>query len=230
MRRSFILFIVLITSSLSIADTYKLDEETVVFPGRVSKINTIAKLIRIKITFENSKFITKNNRIEIWNESYPDKKCLGYVEGRSNDYLLVRLPKYERCVRTVHFTVGSYIHMFSPDLENNLITAKELVRILHRKRTALDARLLRHKKSVDSYIEKVDVTNKRYEVLRQKLELEWQKELANLEEDKTRSYLNFKQTQAKIHELEFKLQQYRVRDQNMIEDRWSLDPKLYYKK
>ena len=225
-----LILILSLYSSLSFANLYKLNEETVVFPGRVSKVNKVARLARIKVTFENAKFITKNNRIEIWNESVPNKKCIGYVEGRSSDYILVRIPQFKKCLRTVYFTVGSYIHMYSADLENNLVTAKELVRILHRKRTALDARKIRHKKAVDSYIEKVDVTNKRYEVLRQKLELEWQKELANLEEDKTRSYQNYKQTQAKLHELEFKLQQYRVRDQNMIEDRWSLDPKLYYKK
>lgn len=224
------LLLFLFISPLANAKLYKLNEETVIFPGRVSKINKIANLIRIKVTFENSKFIERNNRIEIWNESLPDKRCRGFIEGRSNDYILVRIPKYNTCAKTVYFTVGSYIHMYSPDLENNLVTAKELVNILHRKRTALDARLLRHKKDVDSYIEKVDVVNKRYEILKQKLELEWQRELGYLEEDKTRSYLNYKQTQSKLHDLEFKLQQYRVRDQNMIEDRWSLDPKLYYKK
>lgn len=216
--------------SLALAKDYRLNEETVIFPARVSKINETARLVRLKIEFENSKFITKNNRIELWNPSVSEKKCLGYVEGTSPDYMLVRLPEFNKCERNVSFTVGSYLNLYSPDLEDNLIVAKELVRILHRKRTALEARLSRHKKSVDSYIEKVDVVNQRYEVLKQKLELEWQKELAALEEDKTKSYLNYKQTQARINELEFKMQQYRVRDQNMIEDRWSLDPKLYFKK
>ncbi len=95
---------------------------------------------------------------------------------------------------------------------------------------ALNARLTRYQSEVDGYIEKVDVVNKRFEVLRQKLELEWQRELADLEEDKTRAYQNFKETQARLNDLEFKLRKYRVRDQNLQEDRWSLDPKLYYKK
>lgn len=224
-----VLFIFL-TSSLSLARDYKLNEETVIFPGRISKVNETARLIRLKINFENSKFLAKNNRVELWNASVPDKKCLGYIEGTSPEYLLIRLPEYQKCERSVYFTVGSYLNLFSPDLEDNLVVAKELVRILHRKRTALEARLSRHKKSVDSYIEKVDVVNKRFEILKQKLELEWQRELGALEEDKTKSYLNYKQTKVRINELEYKLQQYRVRDQNMIEDRWSLDPKLYYKK
>jgi hypothetical protein len=219
-----------IISSDSFTKDYKLNEETVIFPGRISKINKTARLIRLKVTFENVKFLTRNSRVELWNESVPDKKCLGYIEGTSSDYILIRLPEYYRCERRVSFTVGSYLHLYSPDLEDNLVVAKELVRILHRKRTALQSRLSRHKKSVDSYIEKVDVVNRRFEILKQKLDLEWQRELGSLEEDKTRSYQNYRQTQARINELEYKIQQYRVRDQNMIEDRWSLDPKLYFKK
>ncbi|MBT4791868.1 MAG: hypothetical protein HON90_09880 [Halobacteriovoraceae bacterium] len=209
---------------------YKLAEDTVVFSGRISKINRIAKLMRIKIKFENAKFITKDNRIEIWNESFPERKCYGVIQGRSSDYLLVEIRQYNKCVKSIHFAVGSYLHMYSPDLENNMLIAKDLINILHRKRTALDVRLLRHKQDIDSYIEKVDVLNKRYENLRQKLEIEWQNELASLEEDKTTSYQSYTQTKAKLHDLQFKLQQYRIRDQNLIEDRWSLDPKLYYKK
>ncbi len=209
---------------------YPLAEETKIFSGRVAKINRVARLARIKIKFENAKFLAKNNQIEIWNDSVPNKKCFSYLEGKSSDYILVRIPKFNRCMKTIYFSVGSYIHMQSTDLNRNLNTAKELVNILQRKRTALNARLERHKKSIDSYIEKTDVVNKRYEILKQKLELEWQRELSALEEDKTQSYLNFQKTQARLYELDYKLQQYRVRDQNMIEDRWSLDPKLYYKK
>lgn len=226
------LLLVLLTflSLDSFAKDYTLMEETVVFPGRVSRVNPVAKLVRLKIDFENAKFLNKNNRIEIWNESFPERRCLTYLEGRTNDYLLVRIPEYNKCRKTIYFTTGSYLHMYSPDLENSLITAKELVQILQRKHMALNARLTRYQSEVDGYIEKVDVVNKRYEVLRQKLELEWQRELSNLEEDKTRAYQNFKETQARLNDLEFKLRKYRVRDQNLKEDRWSLDPKLYYKK
>lgn len=229
MRILFLCILIFISSGPK-AREYKLAEDTVIFPGRVSKINPAARLVRIRINFENSKFISKNNRIEIWNESLPEKKCLAYAEGRTSDYLLVRIPKFDQCSKTVYLSVGSYIHMYSPDLEKNLVTAIELNEILHRKRTALGARLQRHKRDVNGYEVKIDVVNKRYEVLKQKLELEWQNELLALEEDKTRSYKNYKKTQAQLHELEYKMQQYRVRDQNMIEDRWSLDPKLYYKK
>lgn len=212
------------------ARDYNSQDDSVVFPGRISKTNPIAKLIRLKISFENSKFLSKNERIEIWNPTIPQKKCLGYMEGRSSRYILIRIPKYKECKTRIYFTTGSYLHMYSPNLDDHLVTARELVDVLNKKRTALDARQRRYQRALDSYIEKIDVTNKRYEILRQKLELEWQKELSNLEEDKSKSYALFKHTETKLHEVEFKMQQYRVRDQNMHEDRWSLDPKLYYKK
>lgn len=225
----YLLFFLMISQTLKAKD-YKLGEDTVVFSGRVSKMNRVARLVRIRIKFENSKFLTKSSKVEVWNPSVTDKKCTGFLEGRSNDYFLLRIPRYDECMRSVYFTVGSYLHMYSPDLENSLVTAKELVQILQRKHMALNARLSRYQSEVDGFIEKVDVVNKRYEVLRQKLELEWQKELTALEEDKTRAYQNFKQTQARLNDLEFKLRKYRVRDQNLKEDRWSLDPNLYYRK
>jgi hypothetical protein len=230
MKLTLIFLCLCLFSSSIFAKDYKLNEDQVIFTGRISKMNPVAKLIRIKINFENAKFLAKNHRIEIWNDSSNKNKCLTYLEGRSNEYLLVRVPNYNNCTLRVQMATGSYIHMYSPNLENSLITAKELIEILNRKRTALDARLSRYQKKVDGFIEKIDVTNKRYEVLRQKLELEWQLELSNLEDDKVKNYENYKHTQAKLHELEFKMQQYRVRDQNMKVDRWSLDPKLYYKK
>lgn len=206
------------------------DNEKVIFSGRISKLNKVAKLLRFKIDFENAKFLSKNDRIEIWNPSFPEKRCLGYLEGRSSSYLLIRLPKYEKCKGSVYFTTGSYMQMYSPNLKSSLTTARELVEVLHRKRTAISARKMRFEKTLTGFIEKIDVTNKRYELLRQKLELEWQKELSNLEEDKTKSYALLKDAESKLHDIEFKLQQYRVRDQNLIKDRWSLDPKLYIKK
>lgn len=225
-----VLLLVIFLCPFALATDFRFGDETTVFPARVAKINKMAKLIRFKIKFENAKFLNKYHRVELWNPTIPQKKCLGYVEGRTNDYLLVRINKYNKCKSTIYFAVGSYLHLYSPDLENSLHTAKELQDILGRKRTALNARLTRYERTMGSYIEKIDLINKRYEILRQKLELEWQKELSILEEDKAKSYALYQKTKTKLHELDFKLQKYRVRDQNMVEDRWSLDPKLYYKK
>ncbi len=226
----YFLFLFLFTASISIAEEYKKNEESTKFSGRISRINRIAKLIRLKITFENSKFLRKKDRVEFWNETYPEKRCMSYVEGRTSEYLLLRVPQYDLCINQVHASVGSYLHLYSPDLENGIGVAQDLVAILKKKHLALSARESRFKKEVSSYVEKMDALNKRYEVLRQKLEIEWQKELSALEEDKTQSYMQYKHTQSRLNELEHKLQQYRVHDQNLTEDRWSLDPKLYYRK
>jgi hypothetical protein len=68
------------------------------------------------------------------------------------------------------------------------------------------------------------------EILRQKLEIEWQKELALLEEDKARTYAEFKNSEARLNEIETKLEAYRIEDHNLKLDRWSLDPALYIRK
>lgn len=207
------------------------DSETAAtFSGRVSKINRTAKLLRLKIDFANAKYLSAGDKVEFWNASRPEKRCLSYVEGRSSEYLLVKIPLYSVCVSKAHVTVGTYLHLHSQDLENSLAVGKDLVDILLKKRLALRSRMLRHQKEVDTYVAKMDALNKRYEVLRQKLELEWQSELNALEEDKTQSYMGYKHSQARLSELEHKLQKYRVEDQNLVEDRWSLDPKLYFKK
>lgn len=220
----------LMTSLNSFALEYKNDEDTTNFSGRISRLNRVAKMARIKIDFANAKYLRKKDRVEFWNETYPEKRCIAYLEGRTNEYLLVRVPMFDLCITKVHIAVGSYIHMYSPDLESSLKIGKDLVGILLKKKMALKARLSRYKKEVDGFVEKMDAVNKRYEVLRQKLEIEWQKELSSLEDDKTKQYMGYKHTQSRLNELEHKLQKYKVHDENLSEDRWSLDPKLYYKK
>jgi len=103
----------------------------------------------------------------------------------------MKIPQFETCIRNIHFTTGTYLHFDSVDMEQTLKVAKELVEILLKKRLAMNAKKVRHEKELDGYVEKVDAVNKRYEVLRQKLEIEWQKELASIEEDKSRSFTEF---------------------------------------
>lgn len=222
--------LILISGSKLGAQVYKQGDLEGVFSGRISRLNSTAKLMRVKITFENSKFLTRNNRIEFWSESAPGSKCIGYLKGRTSDYLLLTIPDYSDCVRKVHFSVGTYLHMLSEDLEKNLKTATELVDILHKKKMAIDARAQRYQKQINGHLEKVDLVNRRYEVLKQKLELEWQKEISNLEDDKIKIYSQFKKAKSQLNDIDFKLQQYRIRDENLVEDRWSLDTNLYYKK
>lgn len=206
------------------------DENGDHFTGRISRLNSPARLLRIRTDFENIKFLNRKDRVEFWNESYPDQRCVSLVEGRTNDYLLLKVPQFETCVKRVHFTTGSYLHFQSQDLAQTVTIAKELVEILLKKRLAMKAKKDRHQKELTGHVEKVDGVNKRYEILRQKLEIEWQKELSALEEDKARSFTEFKNSEARLNEIDTKLEAYRVEDHNLKLDRWSLDPALYIKK
>jgi hypothetical protein len=208
----------------------KKDESGSHFTGRISRLNSTARLARIRTDFENIKFFNRKDRVEFWNETYPDQRCMALVEGRTNDYLLIKIPEFETCVVKVHFTTGSYLHFDSPDLQQTVKTARELVEILLKKRLAMEAKKNRLQKDLSGHVEKVDAVNKRYEVLRQKLEIEWQKELSNLEEDKALSFTEFKNAEARLNEIDTKLEAYRIEDHNLKLDRWSLDPALYIKK
>ncbi len=206
------------------------DENSRFFSGRISRTNTVAKLIRVRTDFGNIKFLNRGDRIEFWNENYVAFRCRGFVEGRTNDYLLIRLPDMDGCIRNVHFTTGSYLHFESPDLNKSVDLAKDVVSILQKKRLAMQAKKNRHQRDLDGHVDRVDTVNKRYEILRQKLEIEWQKELASLEEDKARTYAEFKNSEARLNEIDTKLEAYRIEDHNLKLDRWSLDPALYIRK
>lgn len=227
-----ILLLILAMHPLAFSQTKesKEDEYSNIFSGRISRINSVAKLARIRTDFANIKFLNRKDRVEFWNETYPGQRCIALVEGRTNDYFLIRIPQFETCVRKVHFTSGTYLHFESPDLNQTTKIVNELVEILLKKRLAMTAKKERHQRELDGFVEKVDVVNKRYEILRQKLEIEWQKELAALEEDKARSFTEFKNSEARVNEIDTKLETYRVEDHNLKLDRWSLDPALYIRK
>jgi hypothetical protein len=200
------------------------------FPGRVSRLNATAQLMRVRVDFKNAKFLNKNDRVEFWNETYPSQKCMAKVEARSTEYLLFRVPEYELCINRVHLTTGAYLHFWSQDLENNLKTAHELVEVLLKKRMALLSKKRRYQRDLDGHVEKVEAINRRYEILRQKLEAEWQKELSDQEEDKADYLVAYKQAETRLNELESKLESYRIHETNFTVDRWSLDPDLYIHK
>lgn len=207
-----------------------MDELGTHFTGRISRLSPVAKLMRIRTDFDNIKFLQHKDRVEFWNETYPDSRCISYVEGRTNDYLLLKVPFYDTCIRNVHFTTGSTLHFDSLDLAQNIKIARELIEILLKKRLAMQAKKVRLQKELTGHVEKVDAVNKRYEILRQKLEIEWQKELSLLEEDKAKAFTEFKNAEARVNEIDVKLEAYRVEDSNLNHDRWSLDPALYMQK
>lgn len=201
-----------------------------IFSGRVSKVNLDASLIRIKVDFENMKYISKKDKVSFWDEKSPELKCQSHVLGKSNNYILLKVPEIAACRRVVALTPGMYYKFFSKDLVNNLKMGRELVDILTKKKLALGGNLARKKKELDNHIEKVNAVNMRYKLLRDKLEAEWRDEIAALEEDRLMTVKEYKDVEARLLNAEHKLEKYRIEDENLHEDRWSLDPRLYYKK
>ncbi len=206
------------------------DENSYTFSGRISSLNEVAKLARIRTDFSNIKFFNRRDRVDFWNESYPTQRCVAWLEGRSNDYILIKIPDFQNCIKRIHFTTGSILTLSSTDLRKSIQVVKELVEVLLKKRLAMKAKMQRHQIELEKFIEKVSVVNTRYEVLRQKLENEWNRELTSIEEDKAKSFTEFKTSEARLFEIDTKLEAYKVEDHNMKIDRWSLDPELYLKK
>ena len=200
------------------------------FAGRISKINTEASLLRFKLEFENAKYLNKRDRVDFWDERDSKIRCKGYIVGKSSDYILVKVPEYRYCDRTLNIAVGAYIKFYSPDLVNNLKMGRELLDILLKKKMALSGKMTRTKKELDSYIEKVEAVNARYQLLREKLEAEWRENLALIEEDRLVSLRNYKDLEQRVDDINYKLEQYNIAEDNFRTDRWSLDPRLYYKK
>jgi len=200
------------------------------FSGRVASINEYAKLVRFKVDFVNLKYLNKSDKVEFWTPTTPGKKCVGIVVGKTSKYILAKIPQYKFCLSKVFLSSGAYVRFFAQDLVNNLKMGQEVVNILLKKRLAIGGELTRKKMALDSYVEKVNAVNARFQVLREKLEREWRGELQDLEEDKVGTLERFKWLEIQQDELDFKLEKYKISDKNLRLDRWALDPNQYYSK
>jgi len=202
--------------SFSILVTSAFCNEISKFGARISRLNRRASLVRLRLKF--------------WNPSFKRNKCLGYVKGKTNEYMLIKVPNYEMCIKKLYFTVGSYVSVASEDLKENLETGKELIDILVKKRLAIEAKKNRTQKNLDSYIERMEAMNKRYSVLREKLELEWKEKVDELESDRIVVLRNYKELEARLEEIDYNLEKYYIADKNLETDRWAIDPRFYFKK
>jgi hypothetical protein len=205
-------------------------EKNGTFFARVSRINEKADLVRAKSDFPNVKYLNKKDIVEMYGESAENVRCRGFVVGKSNDYVLMKFPGLDKCSQKVNLTVGSLMKFFSRDLENNLRVGREVVELLLKKRQALQAMVDREKIDLEKFIERVEATNKRFEALRAKLEEQWQGEVTAIEHDKVGSLKIYQDVRIRLAEIDKKLEQYRVEDPRLLDDRWALDETLYSKK
>lgn len=226
----FIPFLLFLSVKLSFGRQLEFDNELGRFSGRVSHVESTAKLVRFKVDFDNIKYVNKLDELDLWGLHQEGTKCRAIVMGRTSDYLLVRVPKFDYCNRHSAFVIGRYYSFFSEDLVNNVAMGNELIEILAKKRLALLSKINRNRKNLTTYTQRVETINARYDLLRQKLEKEWRDELRRLEDDHQQLVRNTEGIQTRLNEVDFKLQKYRIEAKNLKEDRWSLDPKNYITK
>lgn len=200
------------------------------FSGRISRINQSINVVRVKVDFDNIKYLNPKDKIEFWDEKNNTQKCKSYIIGRTSDYLLLKVPELSTCEKYLYFITGAYFKFYSEDLLNNVSMGKEVITILLKKRMAVQGQLLVKNKEITAHIDRVNATNARYQTLREKLDQEWQKELHALDEDKTYAVRSYKDLERRRDEIDQKLEQYKIKDENLTLDRWSLDSHLYFKK
>jgi hypothetical protein len=224
-------FIPLILATLLVLRTAQAElSEEGFFSGRISRINKEISVVRVKVDFDNIKYLNPKDKIEFWDEKNNTQKCKSYIIARTSDYLLLKVPEIQFCEKYLNFMTGAYFKFFSEDLLNNVKMGKEVVTILLKKRMAVQGQMELKNKDITSHIEKVNAINARYHTLREKLEQEWQKELHALDEDKTYAVRSYKDLERRRDEIDQKLEQYKIKDENLTLDRWSLDTNLYFKK
>ncbi|GAB4009459.1 MAG: hypothetical protein Fur0010_00020 [Bdellovibrio sp.] len=224
-------FIIILFSFLVMGATKPSDEkQNGLFSGRISRVNISGALMRVKIDFVNMKYINKRDKVEFWDQRTDRYRCKGVVVGKSNEYVLLKVPDIDLCSQRIGMAPGTYLYLFSQDLVNNIKMGRELVDVLLKKRLALQGKMGFYKQELDINIEKVNAVNLKYKTLRDKLELEWRNELQNLDEDNAETLKNYKQLELQLSEVDKKLEAYRIGEDNLAVDRWALDPRLYYKK
>lgn len=215
--------------ALPLAIRAELSEEGF-FSGRISKINKDISTIRVRVDFDNIKYLNPKDKIDFWDEKNSNQKCGSYIVARTSDYLLLKVPEMASCQKYLYFTVGTYFKFYSEDLLNNVKMGKEVVSILLKKRMAVQGQMASRDKEISAHIDRVNAINARYQTLREKLDQEWKKELLALDEDKTYAVRSYKDLERRRDEIDQKLERYKIKDENLTLDRWSLDPYLYFKK
>ncbi|MBF0312436.1 MAG: hypothetical protein HQK50_14275 [Oligoflexia bacterium] len=197
------------------------------FSGRISKIRKDVSLIRVRVNFRNMKFFGKGDGVEFTPDQGSKFVCKGSVVGRSSEYLLVKLKDMDVCIGGSNIVVGSRVFLYGHELMSKLQMAKDVNAILMKKRLALQSMVNTEKKNIELNIEKVESVNKRYELLQQKLQQEWEDELSSLESDKITAQKRHEDLTSDLMEIEHKLEQYSISDENIENDRWALDPTIY---
>lgn len=222
MKRKSIFFILILLSTFLVQAQESITPGT--FPGRVSRLNPLASLMRVRLDFSNSKFLRTNDGLEFWNEGMPMVRCQGAIVGKSGEYFLVRVYEWKNCISKVGFSVGSHVYFESKDLEKTLITAREMVKVLLQKRMVLQSQTSNKKNDVTDQSTQLENINARYEAMIERIRSEWNEAIKGLSSAKSTNQVELNSLQAQLDEIDFQLERYRVEDANFKKDRWAIDP------
>jgi len=217
--------------SLSIfAQEYKQDEDSYSFEARVVATNDEGQLLRLKTSFDNSKFLTDRDFVILSRQQHQSTECLGKMVGRSPDYILIKLTEYASCQRAIGFSEGSLVSISSEDLKKNIQAAKTLIEVLLKKRLALRSKIGRVRNQLKVRDQRVGGIQHKYQQLIRDLERKRDVELGDLTSEFVSEESELQELKIRLNETIFKIEKYKVNDHNLKEDRWSLDAFIYNKK
>ena len=206
------------------------ETEDGIFGGKVDHVNEGAKLLRIHTKALNAKYLSRGDRVSLGDYGGMTE-CKGDVVGRAAEHLLLRLSQFRRCSRNLPIMVrGAWLRFYGLSLAEKVAKGRKLVEILLKKRLALLGKLGEGEKEMKKHGEKIEIINKKYGVLRDKVVMEWQDALGELDGDRLRMVKKREEYEKRLTEVNRQLERYRVEDKIWELDRWSLDRQFYFKK
>jgi hypothetical protein len=191
------------------------------------KYNEKARLLKVKGEFANIKYLVQGTRLEIWNPEKSLIKCKAWVRENTMGYLLLDIQNSAACINKIYLQPGSYLMAQSEELVKNLEVGKQAMEVMAKRRLILTGERENLQKELDAYTEKIEMTNKKFQLAREQIELEYKKEIGELERSRIDKVNTFQDLAARLEDLEFKMKRYEVEDQNFKTDRWSIDPTLH---
>ena len=200
------------------------------FTGQVDHINEKSQLLRIHTVSLNAKYLGPGDVIALGDHGGMTE-CRGDVLARSKEHVLLKLPRFHYCSRTLPIKArGVWLKFYGQSLSEKVAKGRKLVEILLKKRLALMGRLGEREKDLKRQGEKIDIANRQYSILREQVELAWRDALGELEGERTKMINQRTEAQKSLADIDKQLEKYRVDDKVWELDRWSLDERFYFKK
>jgi len=195
-----------------------------IFTGRVSKLIQEQRLMRLRLEFVNAKFLKRGDDLAFWNEGRSDVRCQGVIKGRSNEYVLAEVKNWNKCIRKVGITTGSFLFFESKELLKTLAAAREFMAVLLKKRAILEGFKDRNNTSNYENNLRMDNINAIYQERMERLKSEWQDALKGVTDLKNNNDRDMLSIENQVKALDFEIERYRLEDENVIKDHWSLNP------